>query len=149
MPLAELFFVDLVRRHIFSLPPDETGWLSSLRDVHIGAALKLLHSIPTFPWTVENLARQVGMSRSLFAKRFVHFVQDSPMYYLTMWRMQLASQFLARQGISIAEVAVEVGYESEAAFNRTFKKCVGVPPGVWRRERRELWVHAQARDIGG
>jgi len=131
--VAELMFVDVVRRHIETLPPDASGWLSGLRDPHVGAALALLHGRPAEAWTVERLARDVGLSRSTFADRFAHFVQDSPMHYLTQWRMQLATRLLERQGVGIAQVAAEVGYESEAAFNRAFKNCVGAPPGAWRR----------------
>lgn len=134
--VAELMFVDVVRRHIDTLPPDASGWLSGLRDTHIGAALALLHGRPAAAWTVEHLAREVGLSRSVFADRFAHFVQETPMHYLTRWRMQLATHLLERQGVGIAQVAAEVGYESEAAFNRAFKKCVGTPPGVWRRSRQ-------------
>jgi transcriptional regulator GlxA family with amidase domain len=125
-----------VRRHIDTLSPDASGWLSGLRDPHVGAALILLHGRPAEPWTVEHLARDVGLSRSAFADRFLHFVQDTPMHYLTRWRMQLASSLLDRQGMGIAQVAAEVGYESEAAFNRAFKKCTGEPPGIWRRNRK-------------
>lgn len=134
--VAELMFVDVVRRHADTLPPDASGWLSGLRDPHIGAALALLHGKPAAAWTVEHLAREVGLSRSVFADRFAHFVQETPMHYLTRWRMQLATRLLERQGVGIAQVAAEVGYESEAAFNRAFKKCVGTPPGVWRRSRQ-------------
>ena len=131
--VAELMFVDVVRRYIETLPPDASGWLSGLRDPHVGAALALLHGRPAEAWTVDRLARDVGLSRSALADRFAHFVQDSPMHYLTRWRMQLATRLLERQGVSIAQVAADVGYESEAAFNRAFKNCVGAPPGAWRR----------------
>ena len=146
--VAELMFVDVVRRHIDTLPPEASGWLSALRDMHVGAALALLHGRPAEAWTVEILAREVGLSRSVFADRFVHFVQDSPMHYLTRWRMQLASLLLDRQGVGVAQVAAEVGYESEAAFNRAFKKCVGAPPGAWRRNRRLTARHEpEARPV--
>jgi AraC-like DNA-binding protein len=95
-----------------------------------------MHARPAEPWTLEHLAREVGMSRSVLADRFMHYVREPPMHYLTRWRMQLAARLLERQGSSIAQVADEVGYESEAAFNRAFKKVVGVPPGAWRRDRR-------------
>jgi AraC-like DNA-binding protein len=139
--VAELMFVDVVRRHIDTLPPDSGSWLSGLRDSHVGAALALMHGRPAEAWTLERLAGEVGLSRSAFADRFGHFVQDSPMHYLTRWRMQLATRLLERQGVGVAQVAAEVGYESEAAFNRAFKKCVGAPPGAWRRGRQ---VSAQA-----
>ena len=99
-------------RHIDTLPPEASGWLSALRDPHVGAALALLHGRPAEAWTVERLAREVGLSRSVFADRFAHFVQDSPMHYLTRWRMQLASRLLDRPNVGVAQVAAEVGYES-------------------------------------
>lgn len=134
--IAELMFVDVVRRHIASLPADAAGWLSGLRDPQIGGALALLHGRPAETWTVERLAREVGMSRSAFAARFAYFVQETPMQYLTRWRMQLATRLLERPGAGVAQVAAEVGYESEAAFNRAFKKSLGAPPGSWRRSRQ-------------
>ena len=133
--IAELMFVDVVRRYMLTLPPDHAGWLSGLRDPQIGAALKLLHGGPAAAWTVETLAREVGLSRSTFAERFGHFVHESPIHYLTRWRMQLAARLLERQGLSIAQIAAEVGYESVAAFNRAFKKCTGITPGAWRKVR--------------
>jgi AraC-like DNA-binding protein len=142
--VAELMFVEVVRRHIASLPQDAGGWLSGLRDPHIGGALALMHGRPAEGWTVERLAQQVGLSRSVFADRFAHFVQDSPMHYLTRWRMQLATRLLERPNVGVAQVAAEVGYESEAAFNRAFKKCVGAPPGAWRRSRQASQALAAA-----
>jgi AraC-like DNA-binding protein len=111
------------------------GWAGAVVPPHIGTALALMHGQPADDWTLERLAREVGLSRSVFADRFAHFMQEAPVHYLTRWRMQLASHLLERQGVSVAQVAAEVGYESEAAFNRAFKKCVGIPPGAWRRER--------------
>jgi AraC-like DNA-binding protein len=134
--LAELMFVDVVRRYIDALPKDAGGWLSGLRDAHISKALALMHGRPAEAWTLEGLAHEVGLSRSVFADRFQHFVQEPPMQYLTRWRMQLATRLLERPGIGLAQVAAEVGYESEAAFNRAFKKSVGAPPGAWRRGRQ-------------
>jgi AraC-like DNA-binding protein len=134
--IAELMFVDVVRRYIDTLPGDARGWLSGLRDPQVGAALAIMHARPAEPWTLERLAREVGMSRSVLADRFVHYVREPPMHYLTRWRMQLATRLLERKGSGIAQVAEEVGYESEAAFNRAFKKVVGVPPGAWRRSRQ-------------
>jgi AraC-like DNA-binding protein len=134
--IAELMFVDVVRRHMETLAPDASGWLSGLRDVHVGAALALLHGRPAEAWTVESLARAVGLSRSAFADRFAHFVDESPMHYLTRWRMQLAARLLERQDLGIAQIAAEIGYDSDAAFNRAFKKCMGATPGFWRQVRR-------------
>lgn len=131
--LAELMFVEVVRQHIAHLPEDSKGWLSGLKHRHVGHALRLIHEQPERPWTLAELAQQVGLSRSVFAERFAHHVGVSPMHYLARWRMQLAIRHLAVPGISVAQAGAEVGYESEAAFNRAFKKYVGVPPGSWRK----------------
>jgi AraC-like DNA-binding protein len=133
--LAELMFVEVVRQHIIRLPEDSQGWLSGLKHRHIGQALRLIHGQPARPWTLAELAREVGLSRSVFADRFAHYVGVSPMHYLGRWRMQLATRRLAMPGVSVAQVGAEAGYESEAAFNRAFKKYVGVPPGSWRKGR--------------
>jgi AraC-like DNA-binding protein len=131
--LAELLFVDALRRYIDNLPTEEPSWFSGLRDPHIGAALNLIHGRWREEWTVDKLAREVGLSRSVFASRFAHFVGQAPIHYMTAWRMQLATHLLQRNGTNISRVASEVGYDSEAAFCRTFKRCVGVTPGHWRR----------------
>lgn len=136
--LSELMLVETVRRHIESLPEDARGWLSGVRDKHIGEALKLIHARPAHNWTLESLARDVGLSRTSFADRFVHFVGIPPMQYLARWRMQLAARRLEVRGASIAEVATGIGYESEAAFNRAFKKLIGTTPGNWRRNPRGI-----------
>lgn len=133
--LAELLFIEIVRQHIDGLPMESRGWLSGLRHPHIGHALRLIHGRPANDWTIERLAREVGLSRSVFADRFTHFAGVTPMQYLVRWRMQLAARRLETPGISVAQAGAEVGYESEAAFNRAFKKVVGTPPGSWRRER--------------
>jgi AraC-like DNA-binding protein len=133
--LSELMFVEIVRRHLETLPEGSIGWLAGLRDTHVGAALQLIHARPTENWTLEQLAREVGLSRTIFADRFSHYVKVSPMQYLARWRLQLAGRLLEQSGVSIAQAGAEVGYESEAAFNRAFKKFVGVPPGTWRKER--------------
>ena len=133
--LSELMFVEIVRRYIDGLPEGSPGWLSGLRDRHVGAALGLMHARLAEPWTLDTLAREIGMSRTTFAERFTEYVGDSPMHYLGRWRLQVAAGLLERQGMNIAQAAAEVGYESEAAFNRAFKKEVGAPPGAWRRDR--------------
>lgn len=133
--LAELMFVEVIRQHVDSLPQDSRGWLSGLKDAHVSHALRLIHGRPANSWTLENLAREVGLSRSVFADRFTHYVGVSPMQYVGRWRMQLAARRLENPGVSIAQAGAEVGYESEAAFHRAFKKFVGVPPGTWRRGR--------------
>jgi len=129
--LSELMFVEVIRRHIETLPPAERGWLAGLRDPLVGHALGALHGEPRAPWTVERLARLVGASRSAFAERFTAMVGQPPMQYLALWRMQLASRLLT-EGQPVSAVADSVGYESEAAFSRAFKKLVGEAPSAWR-----------------
>ncbi|MEZ5355492.1 MAG: AraC family transcriptional regulator [Bryobacteraceae bacterium] len=131
--LSELVFVEAIRRYLETLPADQTGWLAGLRDPMVGRALTALHQDAGRPWTVEGLARVAGLSRSVFAQRFTGIVGHPPMQYLALWRMQLAARLLA-DGSGVAAVAEAVGYESEAAFSRTFKKLVGKAPGTWRRE---------------
>jgi AraC-like DNA-binding protein len=130
--LSELMFVEAVRRYLETLPPTETGWLAGLRDPVVGQALAELHGQPRERWTVEGLARVVGVSRSVLAERFTALLGQPPMQYLALWRMQLASRRLI-EGATVAEVATAVGYESEAAFSRAFKRFVGISPGAARR----------------
>jgi len=133
--LSELMFLQAVREYIETLPSEAKGWLSGLRDRHVGAALTLMHSKPSEAWTLDTLAREIGLSRSAFAERFTDLVGSPPMQYLGNWRLQRAARLLENQSLSIAQAAAEVGYESEAAFNRAFKKRVGKPPGAWRKAR--------------
>jgi AraC-like DNA-binding protein len=135
--LSELMFVEAIRRYIEMLPPSETGWLAGLRDPMVGQALAALHGEPSALWTVEGLARLTGLSRSVFAERFTTMVGHPPMQYLALWRMQLAARLLADGG-AVAATATTVGYESEAAFSRAFKKLVGHAPGTWRRRSASL-----------
>jgi AraC-like DNA-binding protein len=134
--LSELMFIEVVRRHLERLPPEQAGWLAGLRDPFVGKALSLLHGAPAQNWTIEKLAKQVGLSRSVLAERFADLVGIPPMQYLVKWRMQIASGRLSGGSDNVATVATEIGYESEAAFSRAFKKMVGVPPSVWRRRMR-------------
>ena len=133
--MSELMFVETIRQYIETLPPTETGWLAGLRDPVVGQALAALHSAPTQQWTVESLAHMVGLSRSVLAERFMEMVGHPPMHYLALWRMQLASRLLIDGG-NVAAVSAAVGYESEAAFSRAFKKLVGEAPATWRRNSR-------------
>jgi AraC-like DNA-binding protein len=133
--ISELMFVELVRRHLAALPPEQTGWLAGLRDPAVGRALALLHERPAHAWTLRALARAGGLSRSTLAERFLHFVGQPPMQYLAHWRMQLASRLLAEEGVTVSAAALQVGYDSEAAFSRAFKRITGVPPASWRRSR--------------
>ena len=130
--LSELMFVEALRGYLEALPTSQTGWLAGLRDPVIGRALGALHADPQDDWTVERLARLAGVSRSVFAERFADMVGQPPMQYLALWRMQLASRLLLEGG-DVATIAGAVGYESEAAFSRAFKKLVGQPPSSWRR----------------
>lgn len=132
--LSELMFLQAIRDHIETLPVSSKGWLSGLRDRHVGGALALMHGRPSEAWTLDSLAKEVGQSRSAFAERFGDVMGVPAMQYLGNWRLQLAARSL-EQGTTVAQAAAEVGYESEAAFNRAFKRLVGVPPGAWRRGR--------------
>jgi AraC-like DNA-binding protein len=134
--LSELMFVDVVRRYLETLPADRTGWLAALREPFVGRALTAMHANPARAWTLELLAREVGLSRSALAERFTRVVGQPPMQYLTNWRMQLAASHLLGGVDGVVTVAERVGYESEAAFSRAFRKAVGVAPGQWRKQRR-------------
>ena len=134
--LSELLFIETLRRFICTLPPDQIGWLAGARDPVIGQALALLHKDPAQPWTVANLARRVGTSRTRLADRFAHFLKESPMAYLTKWRLKLGAEILQSTEKSVAEIAGTVGYSSEAAFNRAFKREFSSPPAQFRRKRK-------------
>jgi AraC-like DNA-binding protein len=131
--LSELLFVESVRHYLANLPEGHTGWLAGLRDPTIGRALALLHARVAEDWTAEALAREVGMSRSAFADRFGAVMGQPPMRYLTGWRMQLARQKLRDSRASVAQIAYDVGYDSEASFTRAFRRECGAPPAAWRR----------------
>jgi AraC-like DNA-binding protein len=133
--LSELMFVEVIRRHVAALPPEQAGWLAGLRDEFVGRALALLHERAAHAWTLDELASDVGMSRSAFADRFARLVGEPPMQYLTRWRMQLAARLLTDGAAKVAAIAVEVGYDSEAAFSRAFKKIAGASPAAWRQQR--------------
>lgn len=130
--LSELIFIEVLRSYMESLPSDASGWLAALSDRHVGRAISLLHAEPKRSWTLEMLAREVGVSRTVLVSRFTERLGVAPITYLSHWRMQLAAGMLAGSGTSIAKVAADVGYESEAAFSRTFKRCTGLSPGAWR-----------------
>jgi AraC-like DNA-binding protein len=134
--LSELLFVEAVRRYVEDLPPDQTGWLAGLRDPMVARTLALMHSDTTRAWSVEELGRQAGMSRSALADRFSRLIGMAPMHYLAHWRMQVAAQKLRDTNVSLAQVAELVGYDSEAAFSRAFKKAFGSSPATWRRAAR-------------
>jgi AraC-like DNA-binding protein len=135
--MAELLFVDVIRRHLETLSEEKVGRLAGLRNPLVARTLVLLHDAPAQSWTLDALAAQAGTSRSVLAERFVHFIGQPPMRYLRQLRMQLASRLLVEDGAKVVAVAAAVGFESEAAFSRAFKKCVGVSPNEWRRRRAE------------
>lgn len=140
--LSELLFVEVLRRYLASLPPEHVGWLAGLRDESVGRALGKLHDRPAHAWNLEELAREAGVSRSVLAERFMYFVGVPPMQYLAQWRMQLVSTLLANTSLGLGEIAGQVGYGSEAALSRAYKRLVGVAPADWRRARRSVVVQA-------
>jgi AraC-like DNA-binding protein len=133
--LSELLFVEAIRRDIEHMPEQQTGWLAGLRDRFVGKTLSLMHQKPGQAWTVDALAVSVGLSRSALAQRFTDLIGQPPMQYLTRWRLTVAAQRIRTDGTSLALVAEQIGYESEAAFNRAFKREFGMPPATWRRTR--------------
>jgi AraC family transcriptional regulator, alkane utilization regulator len=132
--LSEVLFAEAVRQYMESLPDSQTGWLGALRDRHVGRALALLHDRPCSAWTLERLSREVGLSRSALGDRFAALVGKPPMQYLMSWRLAMAETRLRRGEGSIQRIATDVGYESEAAFSRAFKREFGLPPAAWRRQ---------------
>jgi AraC-like DNA-binding protein len=133
--MSEMMFVDAVRRYADELPAQSVGWLAGLRDRYVGRALALMHEQPAQRWTIAALGRGVGLSRSALHERFAEMIGVPPMQYLTQWRMQAAARLLLETRATVASIAVDVGYDSEAAFTRAFKRTVGKPPAAWRRER--------------
>jgi AraC-like DNA-binding protein len=134
--LSEVLFVETLRAYITDLPADQTGWLASARDAEVGKTLALMHRNPAHAWTIASLAKEAGVSRSVLAERFRRYLNESPMAYLTRWRLQLGAQLLTSTSYSVAQIASEVGYESEAAFNRAFKREFSLPPARFRSQTR-------------
>ena len=134
--MSEMLFVEALRRYVDGLPPGQTGWLAGMRDPGVGRALALLHAQPGAAWTLERLGDEAGLSRSVLHERFVHFIGQPPMQYLAQWRMQIAAARLRDTDAKLIEIALDVGYESEAAFSRAFHRLVGNAPGAWRRAWR-------------
>lgn len=131
--MAEALFIETLRRYMEQLPPEQTGWLAGARDEVVGSALALMHSKPFHPWSIAELAAEAGASRSVLAERFALYLDESPLAYLTRWRLQLAARLLQTTQRTVLQVASEVGYDSEAAFNRAFKREFGAPPGQFRK----------------
>jgi AraC-like DNA-binding protein len=136
--MAELMFVEVVRRYVASLAPRDTGWLAGLVDAVVGPALRALHERPEHAWTLPELAHTIGASRTVLVERFSALVGLPPMQYLTQWRLQLAADHLARGSAKVATIGTRVGYESEAAFSRAFKRATGQSPSAWRNARLGL-----------
>ncbi|MGB8475697.1 MAG: AraC family transcriptional regulator [Candidatus Acidiferrum sp.] len=134
--LSEVLFVEALRRYIAQLPPEQTGWLAGVRDPEVGKALTLIHRKPAHPWAIAALANDVGISRSVLAERFRRYLSETPIAYLTRWRLQLGAQMLKSTSSSVAQIAAEVGYESEPAFNRAFKREFGLPPARFRNQAK-------------
>ena len=134
--LAELLFIDVIRKHIEATGPAATGWIAGLNDRYVGRALALMHGKPGDNWTVEKLARQVGLSRSALADRFVQVLGEPPITYLSRWRLRLAAQKLVHTRRTVESIATDAGYESSGAFSHAFKRTFGKPPSIWRKRTR-------------
>lgn len=137
--LTELIFVETVRCYLSRLTNTRTGWLAALNDPIVGQAVQLIHQSPAHGWTVAELAKACGASRSGFAAAFTRILDTSPMTYLTRWRIRLATNLLEEPSLPLAQIASTVGYESESAFSRAFKREMGVAPDMWRRAQLAMW----------
>jgi AraC-like DNA-binding protein len=144
--MAEALFIETLRRYMEQMPPQQAGWLAAARDPVVGAALALLHRKPCHSWTTTNLSAAVGASRSVLAERFTRLLGEPPLTYLARWRMQLAARKLQMTRDSIVSVGLDVGYESEAAFSRAFKREFGLPPARYRRNYLGQGIAASRRE---
>jgi AraC-like DNA-binding protein len=133
--LADILVILAIRSWIIHSHSAQTGWLRALADRRIGRVISEIHRNPGKPWTLESLACEASMSRSAFAARFTELVGEPPMRYVTRWRMNSAQACLRERNVTVAELANSLGYESEAAFNRAFKRHIGISPGVAKRSR--------------
>jgi AraC-like DNA-binding protein len=133
--LAEVLFIEVLRLYMNEQSEGRTGWLAGVGDRIVGAALNALHKNPAQAWTLDELARVAGTSRSVLAERFQQLVGSSPIQYLTQWRMLLASNLLARSNAPLASIAQDVGYQTDTAFSRAFRREFGTPPAAWRRSQ--------------
>ncbi|MGE3151279.1 MAG: cupin domain-containing protein [Nitrospiraceae bacterium] len=144
--LSEALFIEALRRYIAQLPEEQTGWLAGVRDPEVGKALALLHRKPAHPWTIASLANEVGISRSVLAERFQRYLSETPIAYLTGWRLRLGAQLLTSTSRGVNEIAAEVGYESEPSFNRAFKREFGLPPARFRTQSKSARSRASTND---
>ena len=133
--LAEVLFIEVLRLYMNQQSAGRTGWLAGVGDTIVGAALNEMHKRPAHAWTLDELARAAGTSRSVLAERFQHLVGSSPIQYLTQWRMLLAANLLCRSKAPLARIAEDVGYQTDTAFSRAFRREYGAPPAAWRRSR--------------
>ncbi|MBK6386189.1 MAG: AraC family transcriptional regulator [Rhodoferax sp.] len=131
--LSEVLFIEVLRLYMNEQAEGRTGWLAGVGDRIVGAALNALHKTPAQAWTLDELARTAGTSRSVLAERFQHLVGSSPMQYLTKWRMLLAANLLCRSNASLTHIASDVGYQTDTAFSRAFRREFGLPPAAWRK----------------
>lgn len=145
--MAELMFVEVLRRFMESAGGRGSGWLAALRDPVVGAALAQLHERPAQAWTLAELARGANTSRTVLSERFSELVGLTPMQYLAQWRLQLAAEQLATSADKVAAIGEAVGYESESAFSRAFKRATGDSPAAWRRRRRTVTLHTDSREL--
>jgi AraC-like DNA-binding protein len=136
--MAETLFIEALRRYMEQLPTEQTGWLCAARDGIVGAAIAAIHRAPARAWTLDSLAKEAATSRSVLTERFARFLGESPLAYLAMWRMQLAARRLQTFRDTVLQVALVVGYESEAAFIRAFKREYGLPPAKYRKKIRSM-----------
>jgi AraC-like DNA-binding protein len=142
--LSEALFVDTLRRYVDGLPEQQNGWLAGARDPVVGRSLALLHGRVAHPWTIADLADEVGISRSALVERFSRYLSEPPMAYLTRWRLQLAAESLQKTSRGVADIATDIGYQSEAAFSRAFRREFGQPPGRYRSEHKRSHQHTHA-----
>jgi AraC-like DNA-binding protein len=147
--LCETLFAETLRRYIVQLPDRQTGWLAGARDPEVGKVLALMHRQPAAPWTIAELAKEAGLSRSVLAEHFRQYLGEPPVAYLTRWRLQLGAQMLSSTSYSVAQIASEVGYDSEPAFNRAFKRQFGNPPARYRNQARTAGAQAQRQASSG
>jgi AraC-like DNA-binding protein len=142
--LAEVLFIEVLRLYMNGEGSSRTGWLAGVQDRIVGASLNALHARPAHAWTLEELARAAGTSRSVLAERFLKLVGSSPMQYLTQWRMLLAANLLCGTNAPLARIAADVGYQTDTAFSRAFRREFGAPPAAWRRSRSRREADAPA-----
>ena len=135
--LAEVLFAEALRRYVLKLPPQRSGWLAGVADPGVGRALAQLHQRPAHAWTLDELAAVAGLSRTSLTERFARYLGQGPMAYLAEWRLELAAESLRTTSRSVVRIAGDVGYESEAAFNRAFKRRFALPPARYRKSWRE------------